>query len=53
VADQVGVVGSMARDNHQYAKFNNIGIDQHGNPRPGELHLAWATGARVAMLTPQ
>ena len=56
VADETGVVGHfafMARDNHQFAKFNNIGFDQRGDPRPGDLHLAWAAGARVALLTPR
>jgi hypothetical protein len=56
VADETGVVehfASMARDNHQFAKFNKIGLDQHGDPRPGDLHLAWAAGGRVAILTPR
>src|SRR5215470_15713360 len=56
VADETGVVehfASMARDNHQFAKFNKIGLDQRGDPRPGDLHLAWAAGARVALLTPR
>ncbi len=56
VADETGVVGhfaSMARDNHQFAKFNNIGLDQRGNPRPDDLHRAWAAGARAALLTPR
>lgn len=42
----------MARDNHQFAKFNKIGFDQYGQPRLDDLHLAWAAGARVALLTP-
>jgi len=56
VADEAGVVehfALMARDNHQFAKFNKIGLDQRGEPRPGDLHLAWAGGARVALLTPR
>ena len=56
VADETGVVehlALMARDNHQFARFNKIGLDQRGDPRPGDLHLAWAAGARVAVLTPQ
>ena len=56
VADETGVVehfASMARDNHQFAKFNNIGLDQRGNPRPDDLHRAWASGARAALLTPR
>ena len=42
----------MARDNHNFAKFNKIGFDQAGNPSPTDLHLAWAAGARVFRLTP-
>jgi len=56
VADETGLVehfASMARDNHQFARFNKIGLDQRGDPRPGDLHLAWAAGARVALLTPR
>jgi len=56
VTDETGVVehfASMARDNHQFAKFNKIGLDRRGDPRPDDLHLAWAAGARVALLTPR
>jgi deazaflavin-dependent oxidoreductase (nitroreductase family) len=56
VADEAGVVAHlavMARDNHQFAKFNKIGLDTRGDPRPGDLHLAWAAGTRVALLTPR
>ena len=56
VADETGVIehfALMARDNHQFAKFNKIGLDQHGDPSPDDLHLAWAAGARVALLTPR
>ena len=56
VADETGVVehfAEMARDNHQFAKFNKIGFDQRGDPSPGDLHLAWAAGARAAVLTPR
>jgi hypothetical protein len=55
VADETGAVGHlalMARDSHQFARFNKIGVDQRGDPRPGDLHLAWAAGARVALRTP-
>jgi hypothetical protein len=54
--DQSGVVGhlaTMARDNHQFAKFNKIGLDHNGEPCSDDLHLAWAAGARVALLTPR
>jgi deazaflavin-dependent oxidoreductase (nitroreductase family) len=56
VADQAGVVEHlelMARDNHQFARFNKIGLDQRGDPSPDDLQLAWAAGARVALLTPR
>jgi deazaflavin-dependent oxidoreductase (nitroreductase family) len=43
----------MARDNHGFAKFNQIGLDPAGNPNPVDLHLAWTVGARVIRLTPR
>jgi deazaflavin-dependent oxidoreductase (nitroreductase family) len=43
----------MAKDNHQFAKFNRIELDQGGNPAIEDLRLAWAAGARVAILTPR
>lgn len=42
----------MARDNHNFAKFNKIGLDAAGNPSPVDLNLAWAAGARAVRLTP-
>jgi deazaflavin-dependent oxidoreductase (nitroreductase family) len=56
LTNETGVVehlAIMARDNHQFARFNKIGLDQQGEPDPEDLHLAWAGGARVAVLTPQ
>ncbi|HVB06496.1 MAG TPA: hypothetical protein VNF07_09670 [Acidimicrobiales bacterium] len=56
LADETGVVehlARMARDNHPFAKFNGIGFDRDGNPVPADLHLAWAAGARIAILTPR
>jgi deazaflavin-dependent oxidoreductase (nitroreductase family) len=50
-ADVVGLYTVMARDNHQFAGFNKIGLDQSGNPSPADLHLAWAAGARAFRLT--
>jgi hypothetical protein len=41
----------MARDNRNFAKFNKIGFDQHGNPNPADLRLAWEAGARSFRLT--
>jgi hypothetical protein len=55
LTDQTGVVehlAMMARDNHQFAKFNRIRLDQKGEPVPEDLELAWLAGARVAVLTP-
>jgi len=42
----------MARDNHAFAKFNDIGFDSAGNPVSTDLRLAWAAGARAFRLTP-
>jgi len=55
-ADEAGVVehyALMARDNPNFARFNKIGFDEAGNPTPADLHLAWAAGARVFLLTPR
>ena len=55
-SDEASVVehyAVMARDNHNFAKFNKIGLDQTGDPSPADLHLAWAAGARVIRLTPR
>jgi deazaflavin-dependent oxidoreductase (nitroreductase family) len=51
--DVVDAYGVMARDNHQFARFNKIGFDRAGNPVPGDLHLAWTAGARAFRLTPR
>jgi deazaflavin-dependent oxidoreductase (nitroreductase family) len=54
LTDEAAVVeylARMARDNHAFASFNQIGLDQHGDPRPDDLRLEWAAGARVAVLT--
>lgn len=56
LSDEAGVAEHltlMATDNHQFAKFNAIRLDKNGDPVPEDLHLAWATGARVAVLTPR
>jgi deazaflavin-dependent oxidoreductase (nitroreductase family) len=55
VADAAGVAeyyAIMARDNHQFAKFNNIGLDEHGDPDPHDVQGAWAAGARAVLLRP-
>jgi deazaflavin-dependent oxidoreductase (nitroreductase family) len=51
--DVVEHLAVMAIDNHQFAKFNRIGLDQNGHPVPEDLHLAWAAGARIAVLEPR
>jgi deazaflavin-dependent oxidoreductase (nitroreductase family) len=56
LTDERGVVArlaEMARDNHAFASFNSIGLDERGEPRPEDLRLAWRAGARVALLTPK
>lgn len=56
VTDEAGVVegyATMARDNHAFANFNKIRIDDAGEPDPDDLHLSWAAGARVFRLVPQ
>jgi deazaflavin-dependent oxidoreductase (nitroreductase family) len=56
LTDEDGVVAAyavMARDNHQFAKFNHIGIDAAGNPAAIDLHRAWVAGARAIRLTPR
>jgi len=51
--DVVDAYAVMARDNHAFAKFNNVGFDRDGNPVPADLHRAWAEGARAFRLTPR
>lgn len=56
LADEAEVVehlAAMARDNHQFAKFNRIRLDPGGDPVPADLHLSWAGGARGAVLAPR
>jgi deazaflavin-dependent oxidoreductase (nitroreductase family) len=56
LSDEPGVVESyviMARDNPNFAKFNQISFDRDGNPSPADLHLAWAAGALTFRLTPR
>lgn len=48
----VELLAFMARDNHGFARFNNIGIDKEGEPRREDLERAWRGGARVAALSP-
>jgi deazaflavin-dependent oxidoreductase (nitroreductase family) len=56
LTDEAGVTGHyavMARDNHNFAKFNKIRLDQVGEPDPSDLRLAWIGGARGFRLTPR
>lgn len=56
VTDKAGVAENyavMARDNRQFAKFNQIKVDRSGDPEPADLHLAWTAGARAFRLTPR
>lgn len=56
LTDETAVVaayGDMARDNHNFASFNRIGLDADGEPVPEDLRLAWAAGARAMRLTPR
>jgi deazaflavin-dependent oxidoreductase (nitroreductase family) len=54
--DEAGVVadyGFLARDNHQFARFNRIALDAAGEPNPADLHRCWAAGARTVRLVPR
>ena len=54
--DEAGVVadyGFLARDNHQFARFNRIALDAAGEPDPADLHRCWAAGARTVRLAPR
>ena len=56
ITDEQGVIDAyavMARDNRNFARFNNIGFDSADSPRPADLRLAWAAGARAFRLTPR
>jgi deazaflavin-dependent oxidoreductase (nitroreductase family) len=52
-AEVVERYGVISRDNHQFARFNGIGIDPDGSPNGADLRSAWANGARVIQLSPQ
>jgi hypothetical protein len=51
-AEVVELLAVMARDNHGFARFNGIGLDEEGQPRREDLQRAWRAGARVAALSP-
>lgn len=55
ITDEAGVVENYAiicRDNHGFARFNHVRVDDAGEPDQADLHLAWAAGARAFRLTP-
>jgi deazaflavin-dependent oxidoreductase (nitroreductase family) len=52
-AEMVDAYSTMVRDNHNFAKFNQIGFDAAGNPRPDDLHRAWTSGGRAFRLVPR
>jgi hypothetical protein len=55
VTDEAGVVSDyaiIARDNHRFARFNNIRLNDTGQPSATDLHLCWVAGARTLRLTP-
>ena len=47
----VGAYAAMCADNRNFASFNKIGYTAEGAPDPHDLQLAWAAGARAAVLT--
>ena len=55
-SDEAGVVaayGVLARDNHQFARFNRIKLDATGEPDAADLHRCWAAGARSVRRVPR
>jgi deazaflavin-dependent oxidoreductase (nitroreductase family) len=56
ISDEDGVIAAydtICRDNRAFAKFNNVSIGPDGTPSPGDLHQAWAGGARAYRLSPR
>ena len=54
--DEAGVLadyGFLARDNHQFARFNRITLDAAGEPDPDDLRRCWAAGGRSVRLVPR
>lgn len=43
--------GVIARDNHNFAGFNDIALDSAGDPDEAGLRRAWEIGGRVIRLT--
>ncbi len=56
VTDEADVVADytiIARGNRQFAGFNNITLDDSGEPDTADLHRCWAAGARTLRLIPR
>jgi deazaflavin-dependent oxidoreductase (nitroreductase family) len=54
VKDESGVVAFyaiMCRENHNFAKFNKVRLEQDGTPNAEDLRAAWQAGARGFRLT--
>jgi deazaflavin-dependent oxidoreductase (nitroreductase family) len=54
ISDSDGVAAAYAiicRDNHQFARFNNIRLDPDGTPAAGDLQAAWTNGGRAYRLS--
>jgi deazaflavin-dependent oxidoreductase (nitroreductase family) len=52
-ADVVDAYATMAQDNRQFAKFNQIGFDSAGHPVADDLHRVWTGGGRAFRLNPR
>ncbi|HTU74655.1 MAG TPA: nitroreductase/quinone reductase family protein [Trebonia sp.] len=56
ITDPDGVVAAydvICRDNHQFARFNNIRLDAEGAPVPADVQAAYGRGARAYRLSPR
>jgi deazaflavin-dependent oxidoreductase (nitroreductase family) len=56
ISDEDAVVAAydvICRGNRQFASFNNISVGPDGAPAPGDLHAAYAHGARAYRLSPR
>lgn len=56
VTDEAGVVADyaiIARGNRQFAGFNNITLDESGEPNTADLHRCWAAHGRTLRLVPR
>ena len=56
ISDEPGVVelySVICQANRNFAKFNKIGFEPDGSPKPEDLHRASVAGARVLRLTPR